>query len=146
MKFRVTDSSTSLTKKGKPITWESALTKLFGGLAFIGVSIALANSDIGRGWWFWMLIPALTMIGAGLAHVIQIKSNQKNLSNFDSVREMSKSEQKVLPPNQTEYVSPVMDNKFRTGNLVPPSVIDNTTHHLEVNSEGETMTLPKSAD
>ena len=46
-----------------------------------------------------------------------------------------------LPPKQTEYVAP--ESRYKTGDLVPPSVTDSTTRHLEMNSEGETMTLPK---
>ena len=47
----------------------------------------------------------------------------------------------ALPPKQTAFVYP--ESRFKTGDLVPPSVTDTTTRHLEVNSEGETMTLPK---
>lgn len=134
-----------VNKKGKPISWESAFSKLFGGLAFIGVTIALANSNMGRGWWFWMLIPALTMIGTGLAQVIQIKTSEKSNVDFAATgRELEPSEQKELPPSRTDYVAPVRDSTYKTGNLAPPSVTDNTTKHLEMDSEGETMTLPKS--
>ena len=47
----------------------------------------------------------------------------------------------ALPPQKTTFVSP--ESRYKTGDLVPPSVTDSTTRHLEVNSEGETMTLPK---
>jgi hypothetical protein len=47
----------------------------------------------------------------------------------------------ALPPQQTNSVSP--ESRYQTGDLVPPSVTDSTTRRLEVNSEGETMTLPK---
>jgi len=46
-----------------------------------------------------------------------------------------------LPPPQTQWVAP--ESKYKTGDLVPPSVTDNTTRHLEMDSEGQTMTLPK---
>lgn len=134
-------------KKGKPVSWESAFGKLFTGIAFVGVTIALANSVMGQGWWFWMLIPAITMIGAGLAQIVQIKANEKAKAEFSSNvgrNEIAQNEQQALPPNKTEFISPVSDSKYKTGDLVPPSVTDNTTRHLEVNSEGETMTLPKS--
>ncbi len=134
-------------KKGKPITWESAMGKLFTGIAFVGVTIALANSVVGRGWWFWMLIPAITMLGAGLSQIVQIKANERAKVNFNSEisqQQLNANQTYSLPPNQTEYVSPVQDSKYKTGDLVPPSVTDNTTRHLEMDSEGETMTLPKS--
>jgi rRNA maturation endonuclease Nob1 len=134
-------------KKGKPISWESAFGKLFTGLAFVGVTIALANSAMGTGWWFWMLIPAITMIGAGVAQIVQIKTNEKAKAEFSAnviERELFSNRMTELPPNQTEYISPVADTEYKTGDLVPPSVTDNTTRHLEMDSEGETMTLPKS--
>lgn len=133
-------------KRGKPISWESALSTLFTGIAFVAVSIALANSAMGRGWWFWMLIPAFGCIGSGLAKIIQIKSNEKANADFaptQTIRELSSNEIRELPPDQTEYISPVSEPKYKTGDLVPPSVTDNTTRHLEMDSEGETMTLPK---
>lgn len=133
-------------KKGKPVSWESALSTLFTGIAFVAVTIALANSAMGRGWWFLMLIPALSCIGTGLAKIIQIKSYEKANANFaptTTERELSSNEKRELPPDQTEYISPVSASKYKTGDLVPPSVTDNTTRHLEMDSEGETMTLPK---
>ncbi|CAN5268595.1 hypothetical protein BH20ACI1_BH20ACI1_06170 [soil metagenome] len=134
-----------LNRKGKLLSWESALSTLFGGIAFIAVTIALANSVIGTGWWFWMLIPALTMIGTGLAQIIQIRRNEKNIISVMSaetqnvLREESKAE---LPPSQNDYIAP--DLRYKTGDLVPPSVTEGTTQHLEMDSEGETMTLPKT--
>jgi hypothetical protein len=145
-KLAMTEIQPLVSKKGKPINWESAFGKLFGGIAFVGVTIALANSNMGRGWWFWMLIPALTMIGAGLAQIVQIKSNQK--ANAESIpqqseRPINSNSARELPPNQTEYVSPAADT-YKTGDLVPASVTENTTRHLKMDSEGETKTLPKS--
>ncbi len=135
-----------VNKKGKKVNWESALSTLFTGLAFVAVSIVLANTPMGRGWWFWMLIPALACIGTGLAQIIQVKANEKADADFaatETERELSSNERRELPPDQTEYISPVTESKYKTGDLVPPSVTDNTTRHLEMDSEGETMTLPK---
>jgi hypothetical protein len=129
--------------KGKPISLESALTKLFMGVAFLVVSIVLGVSGMGRGWWFWMLIPALMFIGGGIAQYLQIRSNQGavRVAAPDQNVLTGSNQNAALPPTQTEYVS--AESRFKTGDLVPPSVTDGTTRHLEVNSEGETMTLPK---
>lgn len=144
-KLQIQPPHSLVSKKGKPISWESAFSKLFGGIAFVGVTIALANSNMGRGWWFWMLIPALTMIGAGLAQIVQIKSNQNSNVGFAPMeRELGKVENKELPPSKTDYVAPEMDLGYKTGDLTPSSVTDGTTRHLEMDSEGETMNLPKS--
>lgn len=131
--------------KGKSISWESAFGKLFTGIAFVAVTVALANSVVGTGWWFWMLIPALAMVGAGLAQIIQLKSAEKSnhlVIPNEEEKELAVGKQAILPPTQTEYVAP--ETRYKTGDLVPPSITEPTTRHLEINSEGETMTLPKN--
>lgn len=132
-------------RKGKPISLEGAITKGFMGLAFMIVSVALAFSGTGRGWWFWLLIPAFSMLGAGLAQYMQLKRAEGSRPAFaapssENVLEQPR-ERSELPPLQTEYVSP--ESRYKTGDLVPPSVTEGTTRHLDLNSEGETMTLPK---
>ncbi len=66
-------------RKGKPVHWEGAITKLFTGIAFTVVTIVLAFSAMGTGWWFWMLIPAFSCLGAGVAQIIQLRKNEKNM-------------------------------------------------------------------
>ena len=137
-------SNSCVNSKGKPITLESAITKFFMGVAFLVVSIALGATGMGRGWWFWMLIPAFMFIGGGIAQYIQIRSSVPTGPRFASPDENAIQGSRVnaaLPPEQTNFVSP--ESRYKTGDLVPPSVTDTTTKHLELNSEGETMTLPK---
>ncbi len=134
--------------KGKKVTFEGAMGKLFMGIAFLIVSVALAVTGIGKSWWFWMLIPAFSMLGAGIAQIIQIRQKKyQPVTNFASNAQNNFQPQTnyaELPPNQTEYVSP-QKSKFETGEFVerPPSVTERTTRHLEMNREGETMNLPK---
>jgi hypothetical protein len=114
------------------------------GIAFLVISIVLGVSGKGTGWWFWMLIPSLMFIGSGIAQYIQIKSAGQSGARFappDQNSIPAPASNPALPPTQTSYVSP--ESRYKTGDLVPPSVTDTTTKHLEVNSEGETMTLPK---
>lgn len=133
-----------LNHKGKPIHWEGAFSKFATGLAFLIISIVLAVSGNGRGWWFWMLIPAFSCIGAGVSQYMQLKRAESGQPMFvppvqpDS---LSGSVNQSLPPAQTNFERP--DTKYNTGDLMPPSVTDNTTRHLEMDSEGKTMTLPK---
>lgn len=134
-----------LDKKGRPVHWEGAITKIFTGLAFLVVSIVLAFSQMGRGWWFWMLIPAFTSLGAGLAQYVQLRKVEKGqvvYSPGGAAPAIQSAPAASLPPIQTEYVSPA-ESRYKTGDLVPPSVTDSTTKHLELDSEGQTMTLPK---
>jgi hypothetical protein len=142
-KLQITKGCTN--SKGKPISLESSLTKLFMGIAFLAVSIVLAFTGMGRGWWFWMLIPALMFIGGGIAQFIQVRSAPKTNGGFSTVDPNAISgnipNAAALPPIQTNFVAP--ESRYRTGDLVPPSVTDSTTRHLELNAEGETMALPK---
>ncbi len=137
-------AQTCVNSKGKPITLESAITKFFMGVAFLVVSIVLGVSGMGRGWWFWMLIPAFMFVGSGIAQYLQLRSSGQSGARFASPDQnviSGSMPNAALPPTQTQFVSP--ESRYSTGDLVPPSVTDGTTKHLELNSEGETMTLPK---
>jgi zinc-ribbon domain len=131
-------------RKGKPVHLEGAMKKLFTGFAFLVISIFLAVSKIGSDWWFWMLIPAFGMIGSGLAQYLQLRGGNNGRSSISPVSSepaLRGSSNSTLPPPQTEWVG--AESRFKTGDLVPPSVTDNTTRHLEMDSEGKTMALPK---
>lgn len=132
--------------KGKPIHREGAMTKFATGVAFLIISIVLAATGMagGRNWWFWMLIPAFTMMASGIAQFMQITRLEKGMpvySAIDQPNAVDAGPKNVLPPQQTEWVSP--ESRYKTGDLVPPSITENTTRHLEMDSEGKTMTLPK---
>jgi hypothetical protein len=131
--------------KGKPIHLEGAIAKLFSGLAFLVVACILGYTGAagGRGWWFWLLIPAFGSIGTGVAQYLQIKRAEKGGMVYPTIQPepLPAAQNSALPPQQTQWVSP--DSSYKTGDLVPPSVTDNTTRHLEIDSEGQTMTLPK---
>jgi hypothetical protein len=131
-------------RRGRPISYERAIVKLFTGLAFIAVGFALAWTGNGRGWWFWFLIPAFMSLGAGVAQYVQLRKSEKGQQLYSPVSAISQlggTQQSALPPNQTTYVEP--ESRYKTGDMVPPSVTDATTRHLEMDSEGKTMTLPK---
>ena len=131
-----------LDRKGKPVSWDRAIAKIFTGLAFLAVSIALSFSRTGTGWWFWMLIPAFTSLGAGVAQYIQLKKAEQGRVEFTPMgTAMPPDQNTALPQQQTEWVS--SDPRYKTGDLVPPSVTEGTTRHLEIDSEGQTMALPK---
>ncbi len=139
-------ASRLVDKKGKPISWEGAITKFATGFAFLIISIVLATTGMagGRSWWFWMLIPAFGSIGSGVAQYIQIRKKEKGLPVYNPQEEAKLTNSvpnNTLPPAQTQWASP--ESKYKTGDLVPASVTDNTTRHLEMDSEGKTMTLPK---
>ena len=98
----------------------------------------------GRNWWFWMLIPAFTMMGSGVAQYVQLRKLEKGQPLYVPTEQPAAfpaASNTALPPQQTNWVAP--ESRYKTGDLVPPSVTDNTTRHLEMDTESKTMTLPK---
>jgi hypothetical protein len=103
---------------------EHAFKNVFMGIAFLFVSMALSFSGMGRGWWFWMLIPAFSMMGTGIAQYIRLKEYEKR-----TLGQGSFSQPSLQPPAAVRTPSFPVRN---TGELVapPPSVTEGTTRHL----------------
>lgn len=116
------DSGSCITRRGKrPVSLDQAFKNAFMGVAFLIIAIALSFS-IGRGWWFWMLIPAFSMLATGLAQYIKIKEREKRAvqgRGFVQPQFQSPPPRDVFPVRNTgELFSP------------PPSVTEGTTRHL----------------
>jgi hypothetical protein len=101
---------------------ENACKNFFQGIAFLLISVALAFSRMGHGWWFWMLIPAFSMMGTGVAQYIRLKESQKRSLPADTFRPQSLGSSRQAEAFPTRA----------TGELVapPPSVTEGTTRHL----------------
>lgn len=102
-------------------TLDNAFRNAFMGIAFLLVTIALAFSRVGSGWWFWMLIPAFSMMGTGIAQYIRFREYQNRaLPQFVPPQPLSQGNSSgVFPARSTgELMSP------------PPSVVEGTTRHL----------------
>lgn len=127
----------------KPASLEGAVTRIFTGLAFLIVAIVLGVSGVagGKAWWFWMLIPAFGSVGTGVAQYMQVRKQEaaRLYTSSASLNSISNGSLNGLPQSG-ENAMP--DSRYRTGDLVPPSVTDSTTRHLD--KEGQTMTLPKN--
>jgi len=139
-------SQSPLCKKGKPIHWEGAITKFATGLAFLVIAIILGITNVAGGnkWWYWMLIPAFTMIGSGIAQYVQLKKFEKTGASANPAMPMAiphSQQNAALASPQVNWVS-TAESRYKTGDLVPPSVTDGTTRHLKIDQEGGTMTLP----
>ncbi len=123
-----------------------AIKQILTGLGFLIVAIVLLTTGVagGHSWWWAMLFPAFGCLGKGVSEYAKSKRIEKQQVNFSGQTQNTLYEPPVnsaLPPTQTQYVSP--QSNYKTGDLVPSSITDNTTRQLEMNSEGETMTLPK---
>ncbi len=124
-----------------------AIKQILSGVGFLIVAIALLTTGVagGKFWWWAMLFPAFGCFGKGVSDYMKSKRIEKQQTAFAVQTPSALNQPPInnasLPPSQTQYVAP--ESLYKTGDLVPPSVTDNTTRHLEMNSEGETMTLPK---
>jgi len=121
---QLTDQSDRLSRRerkrgGKEVRLEHAFKNIFMGIAFLLVAIALSFS-IGRFWWFWMLIPAFSMMGTGIAQFIRLNQEQKMFS------ERGIPPQPLMPPPARANSLP----NRHTGSMAPPSVTEGTTRHL----------------
>jgi hypothetical protein len=123
-----------------------ALKSIIKGVGFLVIAIALAITGVAPSWWWAFLFPFVLMLAKGIPDYIKYERMLADRSSLNTPPQPLMGQpqpQFSLPPNQTEYASP--ESRYKTEDLVPPSVTDGTTRHLEINSEGETMTLPKKS-
>ncbi|HTG88461.1 MAG TPA: zinc ribbon domain-containing protein [Pyrinomonadaceae bacterium] len=92
----------------RELTLDNSFKNIFMGFAFLIIAIALSRS-IGAGWWFWMLIPAFSLMGTGIAQFIRIKERQNQGTP-------------MLPPPVVRSTDHLMSP--------PASVTEGTTRHL----------------
>jgi len=94
-------------RHGKEVTLDHSFKNIFMGVAFLIVAIALSRT-IGQGWWFWMLLPAFSMMGTGVAQYIRLRERERRAS--------------LVAPPVTKAFPPQV-----------PSVTEGTTRHLDPN-------------
>ena len=95
------------------------------GLAFIFVAFAAWEwAPAGHIWWFWMLIPAASMLAEGVSTYIRLAEEKKRLAPPAYVPQPT-----AIPPTpQRASVLPPRN----TGEIVPPpSVTEGTTRLLD---------------
>ena len=109
---------------------DKAIKPMFMGFGFLIAAIVLAFVPMGRGWWFWMFIPAFAMLGGGVAEIVRMKIEQGRISSERApARAVSHAPRATeLPARSTSELMPP-----------PPSVTEGTTRHL--GSEGPTEYL-----
>lgn len=134
----------SRRRKNKEPTIEHSLKNIFMGVAFLCIAIALSRSFAGAGWWFWMLIPAFSLMGTGVAEFVRIAAK------FDSkLLGGDKRPTNLSAPVQPIFTAPPRASQLpprNTGELKspPPSVTEGTTRHL--GAEAPTRYLDESGD
>ena len=103
-------------QRAREASLDHAFKNIFMGFAFLIIAIALSRT-IGQGWWFWMLLPAFSMMGTGLAQFIRVREREKRGS--------------LAPPpvghTFQEQTRPLNELRAPVG-----SVTEGTTRHLGV--------------
>ncbi|HBR56013.1 MAG TPA: hypothetical protein DEA22_00835 [Blastocatellia bacterium] len=125
-----------------------AVRRMVTGFGFIVISIVLLSTGVagGRAWWWAMLFPAFAFIARGFSDFMKSRRMDGSRELADpsagNTRFQAGQETRVLPNAREAFISP--ERGFDTGEIVvPPSVTEHTTKRLEINTQGETTTLPK---
>jgi hypothetical protein len=96
-------------KRRRQLTLDQAFKNVFMGIAFLIIAIVLSRT-IGQAWWFWMLLPAFSLMGTGIAQYIRIREREKHYTPS-------------LPPSPARHTEQLMPPPV-------PSVTEGTTRHL----------------
>jgi hypothetical protein len=112
---------------GKEPRLDKAITNIFTGVGFILVAAMVFRfAPAGRIWWFWMLIPAFTMLGGGVAEYVRFKhykGEEPELPVSKARAAVPPARVSALPPRNTSEIVP------------PPSVTEGTTRHLNIKAD-----------
>ena len=96
-------------RRRRELTLDEAFKNVFLGIAFFIIAILLSRT-IGQVWWFWMLLPAFSLMGRGIAQYIRIRDREKQHTPS-------------LPPSPARHTEQLMPPHV-------PSVTEGTTRHL----------------
>jgi hypothetical protein len=109
---------------------DKAISNVFTGIGFIIVALSVfLFAPAGKVWWFWMLIPAFSMLGGGIAEYVRFKQ-----SGGEDVKLPGSESRPAIqsPPARASALPPPRN----TSELVPPpSVTEGTTRHLNLSTE-----------
>ena len=104
-------------RRGRELTLDQAFKNMFMGVAFLLISIVISRS-IGQGWWFWLLLPAFSLMGTGVAQYIRVRESEKRASLI------------TPPANSRAFPQPPRNPDELRGPVA--SVTEGTTRHLGV--------------
>lgn len=117
----VMDESCGRRGRKKQLTLDVAFKNMFIGVAFLIISIALSRT-IGAAWWFWMLIPAFSLMGTGIAQYIRVRDRERRIMMAPPrMQPVLQRHEPVGLPRRTDELRPPV-----------PSVTEGTTRHLGV--------------
>ncbi len=110
----------SRRKRHREPTLDEGIRHFMMGLAFIIISVLVGKySPGGWTWWYWLLIPAFTLLGKGISEIIRSRQIKDSAAVAGQSQIATGTRMESLPSLRTgELMSPV------------PSVTEGTTRHL----------------
>lgn len=125
-----------------------AVRRIVSGIGFFIISMVLLMTGVagGRAWWWAMLFPAFAFLARGVSDLMKSRKMEglRDVAGErpENQRMNASAATQALPDVPADFIPPA--RRFETGELaMPPSVTENTTNRLELNPEGETISLPK---
>jgi hypothetical protein len=118
------------------------------GFGFLIISAVLFFTNVagGQSWWWAMLFPGFSMLAGGIGNIAKSKRLEKRIESAGGANSRqigaTVNRMRSLEEGKSDYIPTTSGRNFETGDLVPPSVVESTTRHLRMDTEGETMTLP----
>jgi hypothetical protein len=127
----------------------TAIRNIILGFGFLAAAGFLFTIPPREGiFWLFMMIPGFCLLASGISRWIKgdvLKNERKTKAAIIQQPTVAANQPiKELPPTQTDYVSPAK-SIYETEDLVvePRSVTEETTRHLKMEQESETMNLSK---
>jgi hypothetical protein len=110
----------SRRKRRREPSLDEGIRHFMMGLAFMIISVLVGKySPGGWTWWYWLLVPAFTLLGKGISEIIRSRQIKDSALVADQRQMAAGARIESLPSLRTgELMSPV------------PSVTEGTTRHL----------------
>lgn len=129
-------------RKDKTPSMERAAGNVFTGIGFIFVALAVWRFFPGGFvWWFWLLIPAFSMIGSGIGQYLKVREIERKREQYLASPPSSQHSAQSMPGYTPPLATPTHDDQASlsaptTSDLKGPgSIIEHTTRHLESNKK-----------
>jgi len=115
-------------RRYRPPSLAKGIQNVFVGVGFLFVSMAVyVWAPAGETWWFWMLIPAFSTLGSGVAEIVRAKQEERRTQ----MAAPAMSSSSVPPAPRVEELPPRDTSRFTP----PSSVTETTTRHLDKAAE-----------
>ena len=127
--------------------YSSGIRNLMLAIGFLIVSTLVYMIPGNTYFWLLILLPVFPLLASGVSRIIKAREI-KALNKSEVIRQISlpaNQSNPALPPLKGEYIKP-LQSIYKTDDLAerPPSITEHTTHHLQIEPDGRTPTLPKT--